>query len=490
MVTASPTTSAIGQDNLRETSTQIAPVHNGHRAGQTQAAFQLDAMLKLADAHHCQLRVAYDRPGQMKGLCPFHVSRTVDGSFTLFINPRTGDFACQRCGHHGDAIAFISTLWRVAIPDTIALLQNITLDQVRVERPIPDLERLKEVPARYRSQNTGVLTRAMDFYRHNLTLHYPSLYFLASLGINPEAAHGAPFGFSPGYGLLGHLESAGVTPEEIAESSLFDNGQERIAGRIVIADTDPHDNVMWMASIPPTVPNDPRRGWSQRRPNNVGLPGRRPYLLGLTAVPRNTNQLVLTDDLRLYLVLKYQGITAAAILEGADPQLVAQSLMRRTPRTLCIITHNQADRNALRGILDEHHPDLPVYTHPKIAILKQLHVFTRDLEALWQHHTPTNVEPDASEHEDPDALSNPERPTNDVQETLTLEEKPTPGDSPGETVPETHPHATVLADEEALYDADAHDDKPTQDLLNPQDPADELPPLNPTHITWVPEMNH
>ena len=490
MVTASPTTSAIERDNLQETSTQIAPVHNGHRAGQTQAAFQLDAMLKLADAHHCQLRVAYDRPGQMKGLCPFHVSRTVDGSFTLFINPRTGDFACQRCGHHGDAIAFISTLWRVAIPDTISLLQNMTLDQVQVERPIPDLERLREVPARYRSQNTGVLTRAMDFYRQNLPLHYPALYFLASLGIDPEASQGTPVGFSPGYGLASHLESAGVTPQEIADSSLFDDAQERVAGRIVIADTDTHGNVMWMASIPPTVPNDPRRGWSQRRPNNVGLPGRRPYLLGLTAVPRNTNQLVLTDDLRLYLVLKYQGITAAAILEGADPQLVAQSLMRRTPKTLCIITHNQADRNALREILHEHHPDLPVYTHPKIAILKQLHVFTRDLEALWQHHTPTTMEPDAKDHENPHDLSRSDRPTNDIQDVPTLEENPTTDDHLIETVPETNLSSAGLADEEAPSDTDVNDDKPESDLLKPPTPTHQIFPLNPTHITWVPELNH
>ena len=364
-------------------------------------------MMRLIDLYGCQLRPSDSASGKLRGLCPFHRARNLAESYTLNVHPQDGTFNCDHCHHRGDAITFISTLWRVAAPEVDGLIQETPLEQIGITRPLPDLAKRRQLPHYRRPQNTGLLTLAMEVYRDNLFHEYIPLRFLSALDITPEAAVTAQIGFSTGLHLAQKLATHGASAEEINDTPLLKQQSELLADRIVIADTDMNGGVIWLAGLTPTVPKDHKQGWSPRRPKFMGPTGMRPYLLGSNSIPRNSHRVVLTDDLRFYIVAKAAGIPVAAILQDGDTAATVDHLMTRHPRSVALAMHNRQDRWAIRDLLSDRHPEVAVYEHPRRALMQLIDYQTRDLDTLWQRQAAPEDPPVGLDEARRDPLDNP-----------------------------------------------------------------------------------
>ena len=59
-------------------------------------------------------------PGELIGLCPFHVERTP--SFRVFTDPEDQHYHCHGCGEHGDIFDYLGQLRGLAFLDAVKFL--------------------------------------------------------------------------------------------------------------------------------------------------------------------------------------------------------------------------------------------------------------------------------------------------------------------------------------------------------------------------------
>lgn len=381
---------------------------------------QLRNMLKVAQEIGCQIQPGIENPNILTGLCPFHEARTLHDAKTLHVNLGNTRFWCISCHASGYPLAFIARIWGVTASDAYRFLREgreITADRPRPRRPGDGTHR------NVTPQNSALLTMATQLFGRQAKQSYPALHYLARLGIEPEAAIRAGFGYCSGEGLAEHLERMGADPGEIRESPLFQDitGMEFLSGCITLSDLDFTDATVWIAGLLPE--EDSRQAWNQSKPRMRSIRGKRNRFFNSTNIMPNEQGVTVTDDPRLYLVMKAEGMTPVLFnsqrLEGNGRRLAAGAaaiLMSREPGSLVFAMHDREMQRILAERAAEILPRTGREHRSREEMLKQLAFHTRDLreftrargraqEAPGRTETPERPQADGS----PTGGSEPER---------------------------------------------------------------------------------
>ncbi|HEY0845740.1 MAG TPA: DNA primase, partial [Noviherbaspirillum sp.] len=160
------------------------------------------------------------------GLCPFHNEKSP--SFT--VSPTKQFYHCFGCGAHGTAIGFLIEYSGLGFVEAVKdLAQGVGMT-------VPDQDRLppaQRAEAQAKSfALSDVMTKAADFYRHQLRGAQQAIAYLKGRGLTGEIA--ARFGL--GYAPDGWDSLRGVFPDyqaqELVESGLvIDKSEEGGGGR-------------------------------------------------------------------------------------------------------------------------------------------------------------------------------------------------------------------------------------------------------------------
>ena len=272
-----------------------------------------------------------------QGICPFH--EEAEGSFTVYSDSQR--FYCFGCGAGGDVLDFIQRTDNLSLPEALRRLDGgPVLVPRRTNRPTA-MPRPK--PAALPPRDPTLLTAATRFYAHTLKGSPETQAYLASRGIEPNAAARLALGYAPGHGLWQAVESLGFSEQRIRDSGLFtEGGRERFAGMIVIPDLT-HDLVRWLAG---------RALQPGAKPRFQSLPGPKP-VLGLGRLPAAPPWAVVAEGLFDWLCLAQWELPAVAALGTHGLERVASAL-RGCPRMFLAFDNDDAGMEAserLAGLL-------------------------------------------------------------------------------------------------------------------------------------------
>ena len=414
-------------------------------------------MLELASQLGAQLSPTPSNPDILRGMCPFHDPTTVNNANTLQINTRNARFWCLICGAEGNPLAFISRAWAVSARDAYTLLTtNPTPTPERPPYPHDHFNQASNGNAP-QPQNTALLTRAAAFYANQLRTAYEPLNYLAHLGVHPDRAIQCGIGYSPGQGLREYLLSKGIDQTELFQSPLFNPTLtiESFAGRIILCDQDFTSATIWLTTMTPETP-DPGKPWPTLRPALRGIQGLKPYLFNLYSISPKYPNGVLTDDPRLYIILKANNTPCALITQRARASLnlgdhcgrIAQSLNNRGLKQLIVALQDTRISSTLHERIRTIAPHIAVYHQSHNAIISAISIHTRDLSAF------TNVK------------SLPTEPANNVQEPEQHDASPIEQAQPAQTDPS--PQQPEHLDQHPQPPADTHKETPADGVTNAQ----------------------
>lgn len=326
----------------------------------------LKTMLQIAQEIGCQLQPDPHNPDVVEGICPFHKQNESNNQHytaNLNIDTVTKRFYCNACNAAGHPVAFLAMYWGMSTKDAFEILNN----NEKVTAVRPDFPDIYNVPTNIPTEigkplNSAVLTRATRFYSSQIKKNFPILQFLAKLEISPQRAEVLGIGFSPGGGLREHLESyvqnGELKQKEIDTSPLFHNitEMELFSNRITIPDRDFTRATLWMTSALPEV----NMNLSREKPRTYGLPGIRPYVTNIYCISARQRRTVLTDDIRLYLLLLANDHPATLIShrqrnepsqQSAQCSRIARILVQRGATQLSLAIHDDIYRKALKTVL-------------------------------------------------------------------------------------------------------------------------------------------
>ena len=280
-----------------------------------------------------------------QGVCPFHEEN--EGSFTVYADSQR--WYCFGCGLGGDVLDFIQRLDGVDLPEAIRRLQGASWEPV--ERPRNQVDHRSTEPLF--AHDPQLLTAAMRFYATQLRRSPEALNYLASRGIDLDAAQRLGLGFATGNGLRKHLRSLGFDDARIQTNGLFSEHVERFSGMIVVPE---------IVAACPTPRHAGRAHWlagrAIRRDAKLrfqALPGPKP-VLGLGRLPCPTPLIVVTEGLFDWLTLASWDIPAVAALGTQGLEKIAAAL-RGQPRVFLAFDSDDAGRTAavrLSNLLGEH----------------------------------------------------------------------------------------------------------------------------------------
>jgi len=265
-----------------------------------------------------------------QGLCPFH--EETDASFTVYAD--TQKWYCFGCGLGGDVLDFIQRTDGVDLPEAIRRLETAP----PTPRPTGTAGQASAVPALPTSREPALLTAAMRCYQRQLELCGDAQAYLASRGIDSEAARRLGLGYASGRGLRDWLVQAGFDDRRILDSGLASGGRERFRGMIVVPEL-VGNRVHWLAG---------RAVWPQHQPRFQALPGPKP-VLGLSRLPASAPWIVVAEGLFDWLVLSAWGLPAVAALGTQGMDRLASSL-RGQPRVLLAFDAAEAGSAAARQL--------------------------------------------------------------------------------------------------------------------------------------------
>lgn len=346
-------------------------------------------MLQLAGDLGCQLSPTPSNPDILRGLCPFHDATTLETANTLHINTRNARFWCIRCAADGNPLAFISRAWGISSRDAHHLLTNAA--PISPDRPPYPAGYFEQSTSKGNPspQNTALLTRASRFYASQLHTNFEPLYYLANLGVHPNLAALNGIGYAPGQGLRPYLLKAGVTEPELADSPLFGPTEdiEAFAGRLVLSDLDFTTATLWITTLLPTPP-PAGSPWPEDKPSSRGIPGFKPYLFNLYSISAKFPTAILTDDPRLYIIVKTRDFPVALITQRRRATLdlsdhcgrMAHSLLNRGLTHLIMALHDTEVAAALHTTILSINPTTKVGFHTTDAIMDLISLSSRDLE--------------------------------------------------------------------------------------------------------------
>ena len=272
-----------------------------------------------------------------QGLCPFHEER--EGSFTVYADSQR--WYCFGCGVGGDVLDFIQRTDGVGLPEAIRRLETVP----STRRPAGKASQTSAPQALPTNRDPALLTAAMRCYQRQLGLCGDARAYLASRGIDAEAAGRLGLGYASGRGLRDWLVQAGFDDRRIVGSGLASDGRERFRGMIVIPDQF-GNRVHWLAG---------RAVWSEVRPRFQALPGPKP-VLGLSRLPASAPWLVVAEGLFDWLLLSAWGLPAVAALGTQGMDRLTSSLQAQ-PRVFLAFDADEAGREAthqLNALLGPH----------------------------------------------------------------------------------------------------------------------------------------
>jgi len=161
------------------------------------------------------------------GLCPFHNEKSP--SFT--VSPTKQFYHCFGCGAHGTAIGFLIEYSGLGFVEAVKeLAQNVGMTVPDNEDRLPPAQRA-EAQAKSMALSEA-MTRACDYYRHQLRAAQHAVQYLKGRGLTGEIA--AKFGI--GYAPDGWDNLRAVFPDYDAEvlveaGLVIDKSEEQASGR-------------------------------------------------------------------------------------------------------------------------------------------------------------------------------------------------------------------------------------------------------------------
>ena len=330
------------------------------------------ALYRIAQESGCQMEEQPNVPFNFRGFCPFHEGDSITDTRTLLLNSRTNRFYCQYCRVQGPPHAFFARMWQTTMQDALQLLQHYP--EAGPDRPpYPDPET---------ESNFALLTRASRHYQEAVTSP-EAVAFLTALGVDWKAAKRAGIGYAPGDTLYAYLKEQGAGEAELRVSPLFENsGRERLHGRLVLADLDPADGALQMGSIHAGLP--PRLGlWNPKRPRVKSVHvAHRSYLMGSRRIPANNDLTVLTDDARLYVIMRAEGLDAVLLDAQRNAETIARHLSRHRPKRLAVASHQRDLTQQVRRELHRMLPGIESCRFSRNWSREALNPQTRDLDQL------------------------------------------------------------------------------------------------------------
>ena len=348
----------------------------------------LEVMLRLAEAAGCDLRPRQTKPHILQGQCPFHAGPKNERDASLIIDTRSESFRCWTCDARGDTPIFAALAWGIAVSEANRILEATPVEEISLARPTPMAMREPEKSRErsYRQQNTFALSNATDFYMTELAESNVGLSYLARLGFTAADAREARVGFSKGWGLRDHLEQCGASPEEIEESPLF---RERGEGRynedfhatLMIPELDFIRATRWLIGIPATAPES-GEGWPDEAPQPLHLRGQRPFMLGLGMIPKRVNEIVVTDDLRVHLVMQCRHIPSVYTLHRRDGGRIAERIMGKQPHSVTLALRDEELSAAVERAAESMRRETTVKRWGRERVAATLEPGTRDMSGL------------------------------------------------------------------------------------------------------------
>ena len=429
-------------------------------------------MLKLARDMGCQMRPTPTDYAVLRGICPFHDANTLRDAKTLNIDTKTTRFWCNFCPAKGYPVNFAAMIWGVSLQDARKLINHHPeLDTERPPYPPEFFQPQQRHNYQDFFQNTAALTRASRHHAQNLLSSYPALHLLARLSVSPEQAAAAGIGFSTGIGLTEYLKDHGVTDQEINTSPLFDKntGAETLAGRITIAETDQSGATVWITSMLPPEPNqDP--AWTNHRETIYGLPGAKPYIFNMLNRESDNADITLTDDPRLYIVLRANDVPCLMFTkrqrQGEDVQRTAARIAthltdRHRTRHVVLAMYDHKRALSIQHALEQTTPGLTVVHLNRQQIASAIDPQRRNLTVFARPPAATDANsrtPNTQKGRDSSKPSSRNGPGPQSQ------------DSPGPTLVETAPEADAPASPTQTHlETDQPEDRPGDSV--PEQPA-------------------
>jgi DNA primase len=171
------------------------------------------------------------------GLCPFHNEKSP--SFT--VSPTKQFYHCFGCGAHGTAIGFLIEYSGLGFVEAVKeLAQNVGMTVPEADDRLPPAQRAEQQAKSLALSEA--MTRACDYYRHQLRGSQRAVGYLKGRGLNGEIAAKFGLGYSPegwdslrsvfpDYEATALVESGLVidkTDEEGANRKRYDRFRDRI----------------------------------------------------------------------------------------------------------------------------------------------------------------------------------------------------------------------------------------------------------------------
>ena len=360
----------------------------------TRKSFEL--LVSTLKTLGCDPHRARDRHSVIVAACPLPGCASPSPT-PLQVDTRTARYHCNGCNTQGTPTAFAARLWLMSASQAHALIEHYDVDDMLNTRPPLTREMLK------RHTDTFPIGLAMGHYAQQLDNQYPPLQWLTKLGIAPDAARKANLGYSTGEGLMDALSQAGLSDKQIEDTHLraLNTGQERLAGNLVLADTDHTGAPTWIVSTNPAPDNRlPGYDINPNLPRIQALPFRnRSAIIGLHHINQPDKPAIITDDFRAY--------AAAATTEGVQALLLVQRTRNEPPeqrdRRLDYTAENIASRSRMAKLVVATHdpylaiglserlshafPNLPVLADSKALTLQIASATSRNFPSLFDADT-------------------------------------------------------------------------------------------------------
>ena len=284
------------------------------------------------------------------GRCPFHDDR---GRPNLYVYTDRDSWRCYRCGAGGDVIAFVQRseglgfLAAVRRLDRDPPLSRPALHPLPCPRP--------HGPRRpFDGVELACLAAAVECYHQRLLASRPALAYLAGRGVSLDAIDRWRLGYAAGDELASALHRRGLSVAAAVRCGLLlSNGQERLAGRIVIPELR-NGRPVW--AIGRTL----RAG---ERPKYLGLPGPKP-LLGWDS-SRGAARAVVVEGPFDWLVLRQWGYPALALL-GAHASAAVLATLRTVLQVDVLLDNDAAGQEAASRLAAQLGPRATVRTLPGV----------------------------------------------------------------------------------------------------------------------------
>ena len=290
------------------------------------------------------------------GLCPFHNEKSP--SFT--VSPTKQFYHCFGCGAHGTAISFLIEYSGMGFVEAVKdLAQNVGMVVPEREDSIPLAQR-QEKQAKSMALS-DVMTRANDFYRHQLRGAQIAIDYLKGRGLTGEIAARFGLGYSPDewdslrqvfpdYENEALVES-GLVIDKSEEGGAHRKRYDRFRGRVMFPIRNTKGQVIGfggrvMDGGEPKYLNSPETPLFQKGSELYGLFEARQAI-------RESGYALVTEGYMDVVALAQLGFPqAVATLGTACTPIHVQKLLRQTDQVIFSFDGDNAGRRAARRALE------------------------------------------------------------------------------------------------------------------------------------------